>query len=110
MPASLHYQDGPDRFLADAVNLGASLDSPATQEDLTSIRRLLTNGRQQYFALAVRRLTLDFTPAESAIALWMMDIIQSRLTVLDRLMHQTVQRPLSTRKRNPRTGIRLIKG
>lgn len=113
MLSSLDCHDGPDRFLADAVDLGASLDATAAQEDATSMTRVLSAGRQQYFSLSVRRLTLDFTPGESAIALWMMDIIQARLTALDRLLQQAVLPSAGTRRprgrRTARGGIRLIK-
>ena len=80
--------DDPSRYVADVLNLHASLDVVTSEDDLQRITRALIQGKERYFDLVFRRLSLDFGQKEAAIALWMLDIVQARLAFLDRLRRQ----------------------
>ncbi|HEV2273046.1 MAG TPA: hypothetical protein VGR96_02705 [Acidobacteriaceae bacterium] len=80
--------DDPNRYVADVLNLHASLDLISAENDLQTITRALIQGKERYFDLVFRRLSLDFDQKEAAVAMWMLDIIQARLASIERLRHQ----------------------
>lgn len=80
--------DDPRQYVADVLNLHASLDLVNTEDDLQGITRTLIQGKERYFELVFRRLSLEFGQKEAAVALWMLDVVQARLAFLDRLRHE----------------------
>ena len=80
--------DDPNRYVADVLNLNASLDLVSAENDLQTITRALIQGKERYFDLVFRRLSLDFDQKEAAVAMWMLDIIRARLASIERLRHQ----------------------
>lgn len=80
--------DDTNQYATDVLNLNAYLEAVATGDDLQRITRALIQGKERYFDLVFRRLSLDFCPMDDAILLWMMDLAQARLAYLERLRHQ----------------------
>jgi hypothetical protein len=79
------YPDDSNRYLTDIVNLSASLDEVIARGDQGRLLRALSQGKERYFDLVFRRLSLEFRPGDAAIVLWMLDFIQIRLADLARL-------------------------
>ncbi|HLJ77335.1 MAG TPA: hypothetical protein VKT75_07975 [Acidobacteriaceae bacterium] len=95
--------DDTNQYVTDVLNLNASLEAVATGDDLHRITGALIQGKEQYFDLVFRRLSLDFRPKDDAILLWMMDIAQARLASLERLRYQKLpQRQRNTALRKSR--------
>ena len=98
-------RDDPNQYVADVLNLHASLDVLTAENDVQSMTRTLTEARERYFDLVFRRLFLDFDQKQGAIALWMLDLVQARLTFLERLRSQNSPKPAGTRvRKSPHTG------
>ena len=98
-------RDDPNQYVADVLDLHASLDVLTAEDDVQSTTRTLIQARQRYFDLVFRRLSLDFDQKQAAIALWMLDLVQARLTFLERLRGQKSPRPAGTRvRKSPHTG------
>ncbi|HEV2277486.1 MAG TPA: hypothetical protein VGS02_04900 [Acidobacteriaceae bacterium] len=85
-------RDDPNQYAADVLNLHASLDVLTAEDDAQSTTRALIEARQRYFELVFRRLSLDFDQKQAAVALWMLDVVQARLTSLERLRGQKSRR------------------
>lgn len=98
-------RDDPTQYVADVLNLHASLDVLTAEDDVQSTTRTLTEARERYFDLIFRRLFLDFDQKQGAIALWMLDLVQARLTFLERLGGQKSPRHAGTRvRKSPHNG------
>ena len=77
------------RYVTDIVNLSVTLDEVITRESSQPITRALSKGKEGYFELVYRRLSVDFRVGEAPIVLWMLDLIQAQLGALARLQHET---------------------
>lgn len=82
------------RYLTDIVNLSVALDEAITREKSQPIPRALSRGKDDYFDLVFRRLSVDFRVGEAPIVLWMLDLIQAQLAALARLQHETPLPPV----------------
>lgn len=80
--------DDPNEYVADVLNLHGSLDLVTAEHDLQTITRALIQGRERYFDLVFRRLSLNFDQKEAAVVMWMLDMVQARLASIERLRHQ----------------------
>lgn len=99
-------RDDPNQYVADVLNLHASLDVLNAEDDVQRMTRALNQARQRYFDLVFRRLSLDFDQKQAAIALWMLDLVQARLAFLERQRRQKSPRSAGTRMRkSPHTGF-----
>ncbi|HKO17508.1 MAG TPA: hypothetical protein VJU82_01340 [Acidobacteriaceae bacterium] len=78
----------PNQYVTDILDLHMRLDDVAVGDDSQRITSALIQGKEQYFDLVFRRLFLDFRPKDTAVVLWMLDIIQARLAALERLHRQ----------------------
>ena len=81
-------QDNSNRYMTDIVNLSVSLDTVITRDDSERITQALIQGKERYFDLVFRHLSVDFRPRDAAVVLWMLDIIQARLATLARLQYE----------------------
>lgn len=81
--------DDPIQFATDTLNLAMLLYAVNPEDRCETITRTLLKSEEQYLDLVFRRLPLDFRPRDTAIILWMLDIIQARLATLERLQHYT---------------------
>lgn len=82
-------QDDSRRYLTDMVNLTMMLNAVILRNDVERITPSLNKGKEQYFDLIHRRLSINFSPEDAAVAFWMLDILQDQLATLARLQHET---------------------
>lgn len=76
------------RYVTDIVNLSVTLDEVISRDTSQPITRALSRGKEGYFDLVYRRLSVDFRVGEAPIVLWMLDL-QAQLGALARLQHET---------------------
>ena len=72
--------DHPKQYVTDILNLNTCLDAMAAGHDSQRITSALNQGKDQYLELVFRRLSLDFRPQDTPVVLWMLDVIQARLS------------------------------
>ena len=78
----------PTQYLLEILNLTRRLDTVTARHSFERITSTLRRGRERYLDLVFRRLFLDFLPRDTAIVLWLLDVIQARLAALERLEQQ----------------------
>ena len=95
--------DDTIRYVTDTLDLNMSLDAVNIGDNSERNARALIQGNERYFDLVFRRLFLEFQPKHTAIVLWMLDIIQARLSALERLRDQNLLNSgVQAAKRKPR--------
>jgi hypothetical protein len=77
--------DDANKYVADILKLNVRLNSVTSKDDMEKITIALNRGNEQYFGLVFRRLSLGFHPKDTAIVLWLLDLIQARLAHLEKL-------------------------
>lgn len=87
-------QELSSRYLTDIVNLSVALDEAITRHDAERISRALRDGKERYFGLVYRRLSVEFSAADAAVVFWLLDVIQAELATLARLQHDKPLPPL----------------
>lgn len=80
--------DDSSRYLKDIVNISLALDEVIRRNDARRLQRALSRGKEDYFDLVFRRLSVDFVPRDTAVVLWLLDLIQAKLATLAQLQHE----------------------
>lgn len=80
----------PSQYMIEVLNLTRRLDAVTARHGFQRITSTLTQGRERYLDLVFRRLFLDFLPKDTAIVLWLLDVIQVRLAALERLRQKSL--------------------
>lgn len=78
----------PSQYMIEVLNLTRRLDAVTARHGFQRITSTLSQGRERYLDLVFRRLFLDFLPRDTAIVLWLLDVIQVRLAALERLRQE----------------------
>lgn len=79
----------PTKYMVEILNLTRRLDAVTARHGFQRITSTLSRGRERYLDLVFRRLFLDFLPRDTAIVLWLLDVIQARLAALERLQQKS---------------------
>jgi len=87
-------RESSNRYLTDIVNLSVTLDEAISRDDSERAGQALSKGKERYFDLAYRRLSVDFRVGDGPIVLWLLDLIQAELATLARLQHERSLPPL----------------